>query len=213
MAKIRDLTGQRFGRLVVLYDTGERRGGQVIWRCRCDCGNKVDVRSGNLTSGNSMSCGCYSRECTVERSTTHGMARRGKRHPVYKVWLHMLRRCEDLNNNRYKNYGGRGIAVCGEWHNPQVFIEWALNNGWEKGLTIDRIDNNGNYEPDNCRWIARKEQARNKTNNRYVTYNGIRRLFIEVLEEHGIMSGTKEYKRIYYRVNTLHWPIGRALSI
>jgi len=213
MAKIRDLTGQRFGRLVVLRDTGERKSGNVVWRCRCDCGNEVNIKGGNLTSGNSISCGCYSRECTVERSTIHGMASRKKRHPIYRTWVAMLRRCEDPNNNRYKYYGARGIKVCDEWHDAQVFIDWALANNWQKGLSIDRIDNDGNYEPGNCRWTTRKEQARNKTNSRYVIYNGDRRLFVEVLGEHDIMSGTSEYKRIHYRVNTLHWSMERALSV
>lgn len=212
MAKIKDLSGQRFGRLLVLYDTSERKRGNVVWHCRCDCGNEVDIRGGNLISGNTTSCGCYSRECIVERSTVHGMSRRGKRHPVYRTWVHMLRRCEDPNNNRYKNYGGRGIKVCNEWHDAKIFIDWALSNGWEEGLQLDRINNDGNYEPGNCRWVTRKVQARNKTNNRHVIYNGNRRLFIEVLEEHGIMPGTNEYKRVHYRVSRLHWSIERALS-
>jgi len=168
--KRKKLAGQRFGRLVVLYDTGERKNRHVFWHCRCDCGNEVVVRTDCLISGNTTSCGCYRKGCVAERNTTHGMA--GKEHPVYNTWASMLQRCENPNDPGYKRYGGRGITVCDEWHDPVVFINWALANGWRKGLTLDRIDNDGNYEPDNCRWATRKEQARNKRNNRLITFNG-----------------------------------------
>jgi len=206
MARIKDLTGQRFGRLVVLYDTGERKSGNVVWHCKCDCGNEVDVISGNLASGNTTSCGCYNRERAAETHTTHGMA--GKEHPVYNTWASMLQRCENPNDSKYKDYGGRGIKVCDEWHDAKVFIEWALANNWEKGLSIDRIDNNGNYEPSNCRWVTWKEQARNRRSNHLITFNGKTQSIAAWADETRIPYGT-----LKARINQYHWPIEQALSV
>jgi len=207
MSNVRDLKGQRFGRLLVLYDTGEREHRNVVWHCRCDCGNEVDIRGCSLTSGNTTSCGCYNRERTAEAHTVHGMNRQGKIHPVYHIWSTMIQRCENPNDKRYKDYGGRGIMVCPEWHNPVVFISWALVNGWRKGLQIDRIDNNGNYEPGNCRWATRKEQQRNRRNNRFITFNGKTQTTAEWAEELNILVQT-----LYARIDALHWPIERALT-
>jgi len=207
MPKKIDLTGRRFGRLVVLYDTGERKSGNVVWHCRCDCENEVNVRSGDLTSGNTTSCGCYNRERVAEACTVHGMAQRGKQHPVYWIWSAMLQRCENQDHKHYKNYGGRGITVCPEWHDSQAFIDWALANGWQKGLTLDRINNNGSYEPGNCRWATRKENNRNKRNNRLITFNGKTQTMVEWAEEVNISPRT-----LSLRINKRHWPIERALT-
>jgi len=209
MAGIKDLAGQRFGRLVVLYDTGERKCGRVVWHCRCDCGNEVDVVSSYLVSGNTRSCGCYQRERTAETHTTHGMSQRGKGkyHPVYEAWHNMLQRCENPNHKWYKDYGGRGITVCDEWHDPQIFISWALASGWEKGLALDRIDNNGNYKPDNCRLVTPKENSRNKRSNRLITFDDKTQTMAEWAEELNI-----SYDALKHRINKLHWPIERALT-
>lgn len=207
MGKVKDLAGQRFGRLVVLYDTGERKSRNVVWRCKCDCGNEVDVAGYSLTSGNTTSCGCYNRERSVEANTVHGMNRQGERHPVYAAWSRMLQRCENPNNKRYKDYGGRGIRVCEEWHDAKVFIEWALSHGWREGLSIDRIDNNGNYEPGNCRWATLREQARNKRSNRLITFNGKTQSLAAWAEEMGINSSA-----LRYRIYQLHWSVERALT-
>jgi len=207
MSRIIDLTGRRFTRLLVLYDTGERKNGRVIWRCKCDCGNEVDIRTHDLTSGHTKSCGCYNRECAAEVRTVHGMSRRGKQHPVYWIWSAMLQRCENQNHKYYKCYGGRGITVCDEWHDAQVFIDWALANGWQKGLTLDRIDNNGNYEPDNCRWVTRKEQARNRRSNRLITFDGKTQTMAQWAEEVNVKD-----KVLWDRINVLHWPIERVLT-
>lgn len=207
MGKKKDLTGQRFGRLVVLYETSERKHTKVVWHCRCDCGNEVDIRSGSLTSGHTMSCGCYKRERAAEVHTTHGMNRQGKPHSVYQTWQCMLQRCENPNNSAYKDYGGCGIKVCDEWHDAEKFIGWALANGWQKGLQLDRIDNNGNYEPSNCRWATREEQARNRRTNHLVTFNAKTRTMAEWAEEVGVKRHI-----LYDRINNLHWPIERALT-
>jgi len=207
MRKKIDLTGRRFGRLVVLHDTGERKNGEVVWHCLCDCGNEVDVRSNSLASGYTTSCGCYQRERVAEANTVHGMAQRGKQHPMYNTWARMIQRCENPNNKPYKYYGGRGITVCEEWHNSAIFIDWALANGWQKGLTLDRIDNDGNYEPSNCHWVTRKEQARNRRSNRRITFNGKTQALAQWAEEVNVKD-----KILWDRINKYHWPIERALT-
>lgn len=207
MSKKIDLTGRRFGRLVVLYECDERKNRQVVWHCRCDCGNEVDIRGSDLTSGRTTSCGCYQRERAAEANIVHGMNRQGERHPVYRTWSHMLQRCENPSRKCYKDYGGRGITVCSEWHDFIPFRDWALANGWGKGLTLDRIDNDGNYEPGNCRWTTRKEQARNRRSNRLITFNSKTQTLVEWAEEVGVKLNT-----LHDRIDTYHWPIERALT-
>lgn len=208
MAKKRELAGQEFGRLLVLYDTSERKDRKIVWHCRCDCGNEVDVIGRSLTAGHTKSCGCLQRQRAAEANTTHGMNRQGERHSIYGVWATMLQRCENPNVSAYRNYGGRGITVCNEWHDPQVFIEWALSNGWQKGLSIDRIDNDAGYSPDNCRWVTRKVQARNMRSNHLITFNGKTQTMVEWADELDISYGALES-----RINKLHWPIEHALSV
>lgn len=206
-SKRMELTGQRFGRLVALYDTGERKSGHVVWHCKCDCGNEVDVIGRNLTSGYTTSCGCYKRERVAEVHTVHGMAQHRERHPVYWTWQAMLQRCKNPSHKYYKDYGGRGIKVCDEWHDPVVFINWALANGWQRGLSIDRIDNSGNYEPSNCHWVTQKEQTRNRRSNHLITFDGKTQTVVQWAEEVNISPRT-----LYSRINQSHWPIERALT-
>ncbi len=207
MARKIDLAGRKFGRLMVLYDTGERKNGKVIWHCKCDCGNEVDVKSVNLISGYTTSCGCYNRERVAEANTVHGMSRRRKYHPVYRIWQAILQRCENPDHNQYKNYGGRGIKVCDEWHDAVIFINWALTHGWQEGLSIDRIDNDKGYSPDNCRWVTQKEQQRNRRNNHLIAFDGKTQTVVQWAEEMNISPQT-----LYSRINQCHWPIERALT-
>lgn len=159
-----DLRGQRFGRWTVLEEVG-RSHGSVLWRCRCDCGTVKNVSAQALRKGESTSCGCYNREII----TKHGMGRTR----LHGIWCNMRYRCENPTAKNTADYGGRGIKVCEEWSNSfEAFAEWALANGYTDELTIDRIDNNGNYEPSNCRWATRVEQGRNKRNNVWLTFNG-----------------------------------------
>lgn len=152
----KDLTGKRFGMLTVLEQGERSKTGAIRWRCLCDCGKESLVLTSHLNDGHSTSCGCLNRKVLVERSTTHGDA--GTK--LYLVYRGMHDRCEREKNTHYKWYGGRGIRVCEEWGDYVTFKEWALNHGYQEGLTIDRIDPDGNYCPENCRWITKSENSK-----------------------------------------------------
>lgn len=160
MAKFKDLANQRFGRLIVLYSTGERaKNEQIVWLCRCDCGNLIKTRNFNLVYGHTQSCGCLQRERTSKANFKHGDT---KSRP-YAIWRRIRDRCSNPNDFNYKWYGGRGISVCEEWANSYiVFKTWAMANGYKDNLTIDRINNMGNYEPSNCQWITQSENSSKK---------------------------------------------------
>lgn len=167
--QIKDLTGQRFGRLRVIEQTAERKNRRVVWKCVCDCGNECYIVSRSLISGATKSCGCFMQESRGKSRITHHKSNE----KIYLTWQSMRKRCESPNNKNFTDYGGRGIKVCEEWRNDfQAFYDWAMANGYADNLTIDRIDVNGNYEPSNCRWVSRKIQSNNRRNNVYLTYKG-----------------------------------------
>lgn len=190
---INDLTGRRFGRLTVVRKTDQRGpDGGIIYECLCDCGNTCLALGGKLTrKGHSAkrSCGCLH----DETHPPHG----GSKTLLYHKWKGMRERCYDKNSKPFKNYGGRGISICDEWKNDfAAFRDWAIENGYEEGLSIDRIDVNGNYCPENCRWITLEEQQRNKRNVKPITWNGETHLLPEWAEITGIKYGTL-WKRLH----------------
>lgn len=169
--EVRNLKGQRFGRLLVLQENGRTPQGQARWLCRCDCGKEKTIAMSALVSGLTTSCGCYASEMTTLRNIKHGNAFRHNKTRLYEVWCAMIKRCENTNDDHYEYYGGRGVRVAPEWHDFSVFKEWAYKNGYDENAehfkcTIDRIDVDGNYEPNNCRWADWKTQMNNTRRNK-----------------------------------------------
>lgn len=160
-----DITGQKFGRLTVIGLDDERSVRKTYWMCLCDCGKMKSVRSDCLKNGTVTSCGCRKKEQDRENLTKHhSHLQSGTR--LYEAWQGMKKRCYNEHDSRYNNYDGRGIKVCDEWKNDfAAFYEWALNTGYSEELTIDRIDVDGDYEPNNCRWADIKTQCNNRTSN------------------------------------------------
>lgn len=157
MSKIIDLTGKRFGRLVVIYRDGKCV--PVKWVCKCDCGKTKSIHKSALLAGLTKSCGCYNSEVARNTMTSHGHSDER----LYSIWLGLKGRCNNRNNHKYQRYGGRGISVCDEWYDYSVFRSWSLENGYEESLQIDRVDNDGDYSPSNCRFVPLVDNIRNST--------------------------------------------------
>lgn len=165
-----DLAGMRFGKLTVIERAENILVGKqskTAWRCKCDCGNETVVITQYLKKGDTKSCGCIQREATPNKR--HGFSKTR----LYGIWSGIIGRCCNSKNHAYRNYGGRGIRICDEWRNDFLaFYKWAYANGYREGLTIERKDVNGNYEPSNCIWATMQEQANNTRRNKILTLNG-----------------------------------------
>lgn len=212
MPKFIDLTGERFGRLVVIEraESKARSNGRMRtqWLCQCDCGNVAIVDSYNLRKGLQVSCGCFRDEEMIRRNTTHGKTDSR----AYRVWSAMKSRCSNPNMPQYKYYGGRGIYVCDEWKNSfQVFNQWLMEHGYDEKAprgqyTVDRIDPNEPYCPENCRLVTQLEQANNLRSNRWIECNGEK----HTLAEWGRITGIPAMK-IRNRLDLLGWTPEKAL--
>ena len=209
---LKDLTGKSFGRLKVvgraddyIQPSGRHR---TMWLCECECGNTTSVSPDFLKSNKTVSCGCYKKEFMSKKMSTHGESK----DRLYLIWCSMKRRCYNKNSTYYNRYGGRGISMCNEWSNSYIcFKEWAINNGYDKDAprgkcTIDRIDNNGNYSPDNCRIVDSVVQANNRSSNKIYAYNGDSHNIKELSTIYNI-----PYKTLYNRLYS-GWDIDKAIT-
>ena len=208
MRKFTDLSGEKFYNLKVLSLDHKDEKFRAYWKCQCDCGNISIVRSDCLKSGNTMSCGCLGRRLSEERFlkaiTTHG----GSGTRLYRIWVGMKYRCNASGTRTGKHYADRGIKVCDDWARDfKAFESWALTSGYESNLTIDRIDVDGNYCPQNCRWITIQEQERNKQNTLSTIYRGEKVTLKDLAERNGI-----GYNTLWQRIYKLNWSVDRAVT-
>lgn len=214
MGKFLDLTGKKFGRLTVIKRTDNGNCKQVRWICKCDCGNTHVASTASLRSGHSKSCGCLNAE--VHRSLDKTFTEKGglSHTRMYKIWDSMRYRCKSDEPKKRRNYKERGIKVCDEWQKDfMAFRKWALENGYQDNLTIDRIDVNGDYEPSNCRWVTIESQQRNKRNTHFITFNGETKPLAEWAEIYSlnqnrlrcrIYAGWTDPKEILFGKNRQH---------
>lgn len=209
MSKCVDLTGQTFGRLTVIERVenyiSPKGQKQSQWLCKCECGNIVKVVRSVLQNGHTRSCGCLRKEISVSANLKHGMIDT----PVYKEWENMKARCYTKSSSRFNRYGARGIIVCDRWRNSfEAFYADVsiLPNFGKEGYSLNRIDNDGNYEPNNVEWADKITQANNTSTNHYLTYSGKTQTIAQWAREYNIGSAT-----LLYRVNA-GWNIERALT-
>lgn len=207
MGKQINLTGQRFGRLLVLSRANNTGKERTCWNCKCNCGQEKVIRTSDLKSGKVKSCGCLRDEKLIQRNIKnriHGHASRKnrKKTKIYNIWSGMKERCNDKND---KNYGGRGIKVCYRWLKFENFYKDVGDP--PKGLSLDRPNNDGNYSPNNWRWATRKQQANNRRNNRKILYNGKEEYFQILADKHNIRRDT-----LAYRLDKIGMPIHEALT-
>lgn len=207
MAKKEYLTGKKFGRLLVLREASineriKTKGTNSQWVCLCDCGNIKTYLATSLKTGNTKSCGCLSREKRKLGNVIHGLAY----HELQSTYQNMISRCNNKNNKEYKNYGGRGIKVCSEWMSSFKNFLSDMGERPSKIHSLDRIDNNGNYCKENCRWATQREQASNKRVNRMIVFNGVEDTVSNMAKRHGLI-----YTTLHYRLKYLGWSVEKSI--
>lgn len=201
MKPLENLIGAKFNRLTIISINEVRRSSKKVVKVRCDCGTIKEIFLHSVTSGRTRSCGCYNLEC-IRKPKKHGL----RKHPLYSVWADMKARCNNKNDPEYDNYGGRGIGISKLWlTNFLSFYKWAIKHGWERGLQIDRINNNKGYSNRNCRITIGKINCRNKRNNVLISYNGEQKTIEEWAEVLNISQTL-----IWYRLRKLKWPPEKA---
>lgn len=200
----KDISGEIFHRLTVIKENGRRNNSrkEILWECKCSCGNITNTTKRNLIDGSTKSCGCYALEVRKNLHKTHGKSRS----PLYKIWSGMKQRCLDKNCKAYVNYGGRGIKICENWIDSFSCFYNDMSESYKKGLEIDRIDNNGNYELSNCKWSNREEQSNNRRSNIILEFNGIKKNITQWAEF------TKISRKIIFQRISRGWSIEKALT-
>jgi hypothetical protein len=187
MKRIEVLPGEKFNRLTIISEA-PKKGGMRYFVCLCDCGNTITTRFVQLRNGESKSCGCLRNEQNIVASLTHGQSKSR----LYSIWHGMKQRCENSNLKAYKFYGAKGITVCDDWKEFKGFSKWAETHGYSDNLTIDRIKNELGYSPDNCRWITQREQLRNTSRTRLITFNNRTMCIKDWADEIGITHQSLE---------------------
>ena len=195
---------QKYGRLTILELAGKNKFGHMLVKCKCECGNTMVTEATRVIHGKTLSCGCLQKEVAAKRMTVHGMTNTR----LHAIWQAMIRRCEDPKNNRYYSYGAKGIAVCNEWKDFTNFKNWSFANGYSEELSIDRINNDKGYCPENCRWATKIQQANNKTNNRMLTYKGQTKTAKQWSRFFGF-----DYKYFHEKLKKCGWSIEKVLEI
>ena len=201
--KPQDLSGQKFDRLTAIELAGRDKSGNARWLCLCDCGQHTTISAPALKANRRHSCPSCKTKRTWDSRDSHGESKTR----LYSIFHNMHKRCEKENAINYHRYGGEGVTVCDEWQTYEPFSEWAHNNGYEEHLTLDRIDNNKGYSPDNCRWATYREQSLNTRQNRRITHNGVELTMCEWADRLGIKRST-----LCQRLKKPGWSIERALT-
>ena len=211
--RYKDIKGMKFGRLIVVEYYGADKHKNALWECQCDCGNTSIAKTHNLMKGATRSCGCLQKEKATKHlldiSTTHGLSKdsKGKNTRLFRIWMGIKNRCSNSNLREYPKYGGRGIKICDKWLNDyKAFHDWSIQNGYSEKLSIDRIDNDGNYEPSNCRWVDEKTQANNRSSSKIYEINGVKRTLAEWVKEYNC-----SYPTAYERLKR-GWSLQKALT-
>lgn len=194
---------ERYGRLAVIREVEERKWGRRQYLCRCDCGKEKIVKGANLNNGHTRSCGCLSREVSSRLMKTHGQ----KKTRLYRIWAGMKTRCLNQEVAVYPRYGGKGVTLCDEWMSFEGFQKWANASGYKKDLTIERMDNDGNYEPGNCTWISMGRQSWNRSNTIWIAYNGETKSLPEWCNSLGL-----SYQMVFSRLKYLKWSVEKAFE-